>query len=82
MENIALYIFKKYGYKLTIEELNIVIKWYENNEENILDEDDLDNKLRDFLYKSFPNKTLFLNEEDTSNMNYLLTMLKKNKKDS
>lgn len=79
MEKIALYILKKYGYKLTLEELNIVIQWYENNEENILDEADLDNKLRNFLYKRFPNKTLFLNEEDTSNMNYLLTMLKNRK---
>ena len=79
MEDIALYIFDKYGYKLTIKELNIVIQWYEDNEENILDEADLDNKLRDFLYKSFPNKTLFLKEEDTSNMNYLLTMLKNRK---
>lgn len=80
MENIALYILKKYGYKLTVEELNNVIQWYEDNAESIVDEDDLDNKLRDFLYKEFPNKTLFLNEEDTSNMNYLLTMLKNRNK--
>lgn len=80
MEDIALYILKKYGYSLSIEELNSVLQWFENNNGNIVDEDDLDLKLRGFLYEEFPEKILYLCEEDTSNMNYLLQMLKDIKK--
>ena len=56
MNDITIYIFKKYGYKLNLEELNSVIQWYNLNKENI--------------------KEIVLQEEDTSNMNYLLSMLK------
>lgn len=76
MKDIALYIFKKYGYKLTTTELDTVIKWFEANEAIISDEKDLDLKLRSFLFEKFPDKELYLCDEDTSNMNYLLSMLK------
>lgn len=79
MDNIALYILKKYGYKLSQTELNKVILWYEDNEDDFEDEKDLDLKLRDYLHKEFPDKTLYLYEEDTSNMNYLLSLLKNRK---
>ena len=35
MNDITIYIFKKYGYKLNLEELNSVIQWYNLNKENI-----------------------------------------------
>ena len=76
MNDIAIYIFKKYGYKLNLEELNSVIQWYNLNKENIKDEEELDRRIRLFLYRQFPNKEIVLQEEDTSNMNYLLSMLK------
>ena len=38
MNDIAIYIFKKYGYKLNLEELNSVIQWYNLNKENIKDD--------------------------------------------
>lgn len=79
MENIASYIMKKYGYILNKDELDIVIEWYKDNEKNIKDEKDLDLKIRTFLFEKFPNKDLLLMEEDTSNMNYLLKLLKSTK---
>lgn len=79
MEDIALYILKKYGYKLTLDELKKVIDWYDDNKSVIIDEENLDKEIRDFLHHEFPNKILYLCEEDTSNMSYLLTMLKNRK---
>lgn len=76
MNDIAIYIFKKYGYKLNLEELNSVVQWYNLNKENIKDEEELDRRIRLFLFRQFPNKEIVLQEEDTSNMNYLLSMLK------
>lgn len=76
MNDIASYILIKYGYKLNAEELDIVIQWYEKNKNSIKDEEDLDKKIRLFLCVQFPNKELYLLDEDTSNMNYLLSLLK------
>lgn len=76
MNEIASYILKKYGYKLTEAELNTVIQWYENNKRTIVTEDVLDSKLRTFLISTFPNKVITLYDEDTSNMSYLLSLLK------
>ena len=51
MNDIAIYILKKYGYKLTADELDIVIQWYEENKDSIKNEVDLDLEIRAFLYK-------------------------------
>lgn len=50
--------------------------WYNLNKENIKDEEELDRRIRLFLFRQFPNKEIVLQDEDTSNMNYLLSMLK------
>ncbi|MBB6698243.1 hypothetical protein [Clostridium algidicarnis] len=76
MENIILYIYKKYGYQLNINEVNIVIDWYNKDKDILINEEILDESLTKFLYKAFPNKILHINDEDTSNMNYLLILLK------
>lgn len=79
MNNIAVYIMNKYGYDLNRDELDIVIQWYKDNENSIKDEKDLDLKIRDFLIEKFPDKLSIVMEEDTSNMNYLLNLLKSTK---
>lgn len=79
MKDIALYILKKYGYELNANELDIIVQWYERNKNTFKDEKDFDLKIRAFLVEKFPNKELHLFEEDTSNMNYLLSMLKNRK---
>lgn len=82
MENIILYIYKKYGYQLNINEVNIVIDWYNENKDALINDEILNKSLRKFLHEAFPNKILHLNEEDTSNMNYLLSLLKDTSKKS
>lgn len=77
MNSIYLYILKKYGYKLTNSELESVLTWYKYNLSKLQTEEELDCEIRVFLRNSFPNKMLFLQEEDTSNMNYLLSLLSK-----
>ena len=76
MDKIATYIFKKYGYLLTSQELQVVINWYNANKSTLTTEATLDAKLRAFLAQAFPNHEKHLFAEDTSNMNYLLMMLK------
>ena len=70
------YVFRNYGYNLTDEELKLLINWYESNEYR-LDEDNLNDEILGFLVKTFPDKELVLLEDDSSNITYLLTLLKK-----
>lgn len=70
------YVFRNYGYKLTDEELKLLINWYASNEYR-LDEDNLNDEILGFLVETFSDKELVLLEDDSSNITYLLTLLKK-----
>lgn len=80
MKEIVWYIYKKYGVLLTEEESKIVIKWYQLNADKLTNEDILDREIQSFIYKTFKNKKMHILAEDTSNMKYLLTLLKKSDK--
>lgn len=74
------FIFKRYGYKLNDAEYDKVVEWYAQNQTTIKDADDADKQLQAFLATAFPGKKLFLFEEDTSNISYLLMLLDKSAK--
>ena len=76
MRELKSYIFRNYGYKLTDEELELLINWYASNEYK-LDEDNLNDEVLGFLVKTFPDKDVVLLEDDSSNITYLLALLKK-----
>ena len=76
MRELKSYIFRNYGYKLTDEELELLINWYASNEYK-LDEDKLNDEVLGFLVKTFHDKDVVLLEDDSSNITYLLALLKK-----
>ena len=76
MDEIILYISKKYGMILTEEEAKVVIDWYEKHSGNLKDEEAVDKAIMGFLFATFKNKELHLFAEDTSHMKYLLSLLK------
>ena len=80
MEKIILYIAKKYGIMLTEEEAQIVLQWYKRNASRLTSEDIMDVAVREFLFKTFKNKKFHVFAEDTSDMKYLLSLLKENNK--
>jgi len=51
MRELKSYIFRNYGYKLTDEELELLINWYASNEYK-LDEDNLNDEVLGFLVKT------------------------------
>lgn len=67
MRELKSYIFRNYGYKLTDEELELLINWYASNEYK-LDEDNLNDEVLGFLVKTFPDKDVVLLEDDSSNI--------------
>ena len=71
------YIFKNYGYSLTDDELELVIKWFERNR-SVLTVQNIDGKIRHFLYDTFPNRILTITHDDSSNIDYLYAMLSSN----
>ena len=76
MRELKSYIFRNYGYQLTDEELELLINWYASNEYK-LDEDNLNDEVLGFLVKTFSDKDVVLLEDDSSNITYLLALLKK-----
>ena len=48
MRELKSYIFRNYGYKLTDEELELLINWYASNEYK-LDEDNLNDEVLGYL---------------------------------
>ena len=76
MRELKSYIFRNYVYKLTDEELELLINWYASNEYK-LDEDNLNDEVLGFLVKTFSDKDVVLLEDDSSNITYLLALLKK-----
>lgn len=77
MEEIILYVFKKYGLRLSLTEANDFIDWYKANNNSFIDEDSMDKEARKYLYNKYKGRPLLLHEEDLSNMKYLLSLLKK-----
>ncbi len=80
MEQLALYIFKKYGLKLSKEELEEVVKWFEDNSDILINEEITDKKAREYLYTRFKGKPLHLFHEDLSSLKQLLSLLTKEAK--
>lgn len=76
MGELKLYIFENYGYRLTDEELKLLINWFSSNKYRI-DEGNLNGEIIRFFAKTFPDKELALLEDDSSNITYLLALLKK-----
>ena len=76
MRELMSYVFRNYGYKLDDEELKLLINWYASNEYR-LDENNLNDEILGFLVETFPDKELVLLEDDSSNITYLLALLKK-----
>lgn len=80
MGDLALYIFKKYGLKLSKEELEEVVKWFEDNSDILVNEEITDKKSREYLYSRFKGRPIYAFEEDLSNMKYLLSLMKDSSK--
>ena len=76
MRELKSYIFRNYGYKLTDEEIELLINWYASNEYK-LDEDNLNDVVVGFWVKTFHDMDVVLLEDDSSNITYLLALLKK-----
>ena len=71
------YISKNYGYILTDDELELVISWFKRNKLTIT-VSNLQDKISSYLATSFPGRTQYLTEDDSSNLNYLYAMLSSN----
>lgn len=80
MQELALYIYKKFGLKLTLSDIEEVLQWYENNSDRLTDEETTEEEMRKYLYTRFSGRPMHIQEEDLSNMNYLLSMLKGSRK--
>ena len=76
-DDLRSYILKNYGYSLNDEELDLVINWFTCNRSSITISN-LQTKITEFLYRTFPGRTLYLTHDDSSNLNYLYNMLKSN----
>lgn len=77
MKEITSYIHKKYGILLSQSEVEDLLKWFNSNSEIINNEHILDKKLGEYLYDKYKSRPIYLVEEDLSNLNYLLSLLKK-----
>ena len=77
MEDIRRYILVKYGFELSENEINELIKWYKENVDQFVDEEVTDVKIKEYLHTKYTGRPLFLFESDHSNMTYLLSLLKK-----
>ncbi|WP_415345495.1 hypothetical protein [Clostridium perfringens] len=80
MKDLALYIYKKYGLKLSKEELDEVVKWFEDNSDILVNEEITDKKAREYLYNRFKGRPINLVEEDLSSLKQLLSLLTKESK--
>ena len=79
MKDIILYVYKKYGLKLSENDAKEFIDWFSSNAEDITNDKEMDEKAREYLYNKYTGTQLNinLNEEDLSSMNYLLSLLQK-----
>lgn len=80
MDDIILYVFKKYGFKISKDEAEDLVRWFESNKVNLLTEDDADREVFDYLHNTYKGRPVLLLEEDLSHMKYLLSLLKEQTK--
>lgn len=80
LQDIMLYIYKKYGLQLSRDEIEEFLNWYNVNKEILLTEEEIDRATRRYLYDKYKGRPIHLHEEDLSNMKYLLTLLKEKTK--
>ena len=71
------FLVHKYGLTFSKAEIEEIYKWYRENESS-LDEDNVDRLFLAYVRKTYPSKRIKLLEDDSSNLNYLLLLLKKN----
>lgn len=77
MEEIILYVYKKYGISLNVSECEDFINWFKSNSKTLTNESILDQEAKMYLYNKYKGRPIHLFEEDLSNLNYLLSLLKK-----
>lgn len=76
MRDIAIYLYRKYGMFLTEEELKEFCIWFSKNEANILTEEDMDRKTREYLYTKYKgSKCIHVLNEDLSHLKQLRKMM-------
>lgn len=75
MEKIILYVFRKYGLKLSLGEAEDLMRWFEANKRNMLTENDADSEVAQYLHNTYKGRPIHLMEEDLSHMKYLLSLL-------
>lgn len=71
-------ILKIFGVLATDEDLNIIQDMFRNNDIESIEE--LRKEIAKYLYSKHKGKRLILAEDDTSNLKYLLKLLKENPK--
>lgn len=81
MQDLVLYVYKKYGLLLSKVEIEELIEWYNDNKEVLVSEDVADKETRRYLYEKYKGRKIQLHEEDLSNMKYLLSILKEKSKE-
>lgn len=81
MEDIILYVLKKYGFKLSVNEAEDLLNWYEKNKEELTTEEETDKAVKRYLHDKYKGRPIHLFEEDLSNMKYLLSLLKEKTKE-
>lgn len=77
MEEIILYIYKKYGILLSEYEADDFVDWFESNSMILNTEKKLDSETKKYLYEKYKGRSFVMKEEDLSSMNYLLALLRK-----
>lgn len=77
LKEIILYIYEKYGLLLSEDEAKDFIDWFKLNSEILTDENKVDVESRKYLYDKYKERPSYVNEEDLSNMTYLLSLLRK-----
>ena len=78
-DNLKDFLFRKYGLVLSDTELAEILVWFRENEES-LDKDNVDGLLLEHIQEIYPEKKISFFEDDSSNLNYLLLLLKKTTK--
>ena len=76
-DNLKDFLLRKYGLQLSDAEIEEIIQWFKENESRI-NEDNVDGLLLEHVQKTYPDKRIRFYEDDSSNLNYLLMLLKKN----
>lgn len=74
MRDIKSCVYRNYGYKLTDDELQKLIDWYQEVGK-YKERNELFSAIKAFLAETFPEKTVYIKEEDTSDITVLLSAL-------